>query len=115
MAIEQLNVFPVHTLALIVAYVLALLLIWTFVGYPLLMVRFALRRRDVKKNYSFQPFISILVPTFNEEAVVQQRIQNLRALQYPKDKYKSSWSTQVPRMPRRASLSEYAKKAGHRE
>jgi len=87
MAIEQLNVFPVHTLALIVAYVLALLLIWTFVGYPLLMIRFALRRRDVKKNYSFQPFISILVPTFNEEAVVQQRLQNLRALQYPKDKY----------------------------
>jgi poly-beta-1,6-N-acetyl-D-glucosamine synthase len=87
MAIEQLNTFPVHTLGLIVVYVLALLLIWTFVGYPLLMLRLALRRRDASKNYSFQPFVSILVPTFNEEAMIQKRIENLRALRYPKDKY----------------------------
>jgi biofilm PGA synthesis N-glycosyltransferase PgaC len=87
MAIEQLNSFPVHTVGLIAVYVLAFLLIWTFVGYPLLMLRFALRRRKVRKNYSFQPFVSILVPTFNEEDVIKQRIQNLRALRYPNDKY----------------------------
>ena len=87
MAIEQLNMFPIHELGLIAVYALAILLIWTFVGYPLLMLRFALRRRDDNKNYSFQPFISILVPTFNEEAVIQKRIQNLQALQYPKDKF----------------------------
>jgi cellulose synthase/poly-beta-1,6-N-acetylglucosamine synthase-like glycosyltransferase len=51
------------------------------------MLRFALRRRDDNKNYSFQPFISILVPTFNEEAIIQKRIQNLQALKYPKDKF----------------------------
>jgi cellulose synthase/poly-beta-1,6-N-acetylglucosamine synthase-like glycosyltransferase len=87
MAIEQLNAFPIHTLGLFAVYTLALLLIWTFVGYPLLMLRFALSRRDDNKNYSFQPFISILVPTFNEEAVIQKRIQNLQALRYPKDKF----------------------------
>ena len=27
------------------------------------------------------------MPTFNEEAVIEKRIQNLRALRYPKDKY----------------------------
>jgi cellulose synthase/poly-beta-1,6-N-acetylglucosamine synthase-like glycosyltransferase len=86
-AIPLLNVFPVHTLALIAVSALAALLIWAFVGYPLLMLRFALTRRDVEKNYSFQPFFSILVPTFNEEAVIEERIQNLRALRYPKDKY----------------------------
>lgn len=87
MAIEQLNMFPIHELGLIAVYVLAILLIWTFVGYPLLMLRFALHRRDDNKDYSFQPFISILVPTFNEEAVIQKRIQNLQALKYPKDKF----------------------------
>jgi biofilm PGA synthesis N-glycosyltransferase PgaC len=87
MAIDLLSTFPIHTAALIAAYVLALLLIWTFVGYPLLMLRFALRGKRVKKNYAFQPFISILVPTFNEEAVIEKRIQNLRELRYPKDKY----------------------------
>ena len=87
MAIEQLNMFPIHELGLIAVYTLAILLIWTFVGYPLLMLRFALHRRDDNKDYSFQPFISILVPTFNEEAVIQKRIQNLQALKYPKDKF----------------------------
>jgi len=86
-AIPQLNVSPVQTLAIIAVSVLAALLIWVFVGYPLLMLRFALSRRGVEKNYSFQPFFSILVPTFNEEAVIEERIQNLRALRYPKDKY----------------------------
>jgi cellulose synthase/poly-beta-1,6-N-acetylglucosamine synthase-like glycosyltransferase len=85
--IPLLNVFPVHTLALIAVYALAALLIWVFVGYPLLMLRFALVHRGPEKNYSFQPFFSILVPTFNEEAVIEKRIQNLRDLRYPKDKY----------------------------
>ena len=87
MAIEQLNMFPIHELGLIAVYILAILLVWTFVGYPLLMLRFALHRRDDNKDYSFQPFISILVPTFNEEAVIQKRLQNLQALRYPKDKF----------------------------
>lgn len=87
MAIEQLNMFPIHELGLIAVYTLAILLVWTFVGYPLLMLRFALHRRDDNKDYSFQPFISILVPTFNEEAIIQKRIQNLQALKYPKDKF----------------------------
>src|SRR5665647_114489 len=86
-AIPQLSAFPFTTLALIDVYVLAVLLIWVFVGYPLLMLRFALVRKDVEKNYSFQPFFSILVPSFNEESVIEQRIQNLRGLSYPKDKY----------------------------
>ena len=86
-AIPPLDVYPVPTLALIAVYVLAALLIWVFVGYPLLMLRFALVHRDVERNHSFQPFFSILVPTFNEEAVIEKRIHNLRALQYPNDKY----------------------------
>jgi biofilm PGA synthesis N-glycosyltransferase PgaC len=81
------DVYPVPTLALIAVYALAALLIWVFVGYPLLMLRFALVHRDVKRNHSSQPFFSILVPTFNEEAVIEKRIQNLRGLQYSKDKY----------------------------
>ena len=85
--IPILNTFPVQTLALIIVYALAVLLIWVFVGYPLLMLRFALVRRDVEKNHSFQPFFSILVPTFNEDSVIEKRIQNLWALRYPKDKY----------------------------
>ena len=87
MAIEQLNMFSIHELGLIAVYTLAILLIWTFVGYQLLMLRFAINSRDDNKNYSFQPLISILVPTFNEESVIHKRLQNLQALLYPKDKF----------------------------
>jgi cellulose synthase/poly-beta-1,6-N-acetylglucosamine synthase-like glycosyltransferase len=58
-----------------------------FSGYPLLMLRFALRHKNAGKDYSYQPFISVLVPMCNEEAVIEKRIQNLRDLQYPKEKY----------------------------
>jgi poly-beta-1,6-N-acetyl-D-glucosamine synthase len=78
---------PFITLDIVVLYLLAFLLIWVFSGYPLLMLGFALRHKNADKDYSYQPFISVLVPTFNEEAVIEQRIQNLRDLQYPKDKY----------------------------
>jgi len=51
------------------------------------MLGFALRNKSVDKDYSYQPFISVLVPTYNEEAVIEKRIQNLRDLRYPKEKY----------------------------
>jgi len=86
-AIPQLHTFPVPTLALIVVYVLAVLLIWVFVGYPLLMLRFALCHKPIDKDYSYQPFVSVIVPTYNEDGVIEKRIQNLRDLRYPNDKY----------------------------
>ena len=47
----------------------------------------ALRSKPEKKDYSFQPFVSILVATYNEEKVIAKRIENLFTLDYPKDKY----------------------------
>lgn len=47
----------------------------------------ALRSKPEKKDYSFQPFVSILVATYNEEKVIAKRIENLFTLNYPKNKY----------------------------
>ncbi len=47
----------------------------------------ALKVKSKNKDYSYQPFVSILVPTYNEEKVIQRRIGNLLELDYPKDKY----------------------------
>ena len=85
--IPLVNEFPVHTLALIAVYALAALLIWVFVGYPLLMLRFALCHKPSDKDYSYQPFVSVIVPTYNEDVVIEKRIQNLRDLRYPNEKY----------------------------
>jgi len=63
------------------------LLIWQFVGYPLLMGLFALRAQPRKKNCAFSPFVSIIVPAHNEQAVIGRRIDNLLSLDYPSDMY----------------------------
>lgn len=63
--------------------IVSFILIWQFVGYPLLMAIVALRTKPKEKDYSYQPFVSILVPTFNEEKVIARRIENLLGLNYP--------------------------------
>jgi cellulose synthase/poly-beta-1,6-N-acetylglucosamine synthase-like glycosyltransferase len=47
----------------------------------------ALRSNPKIKDYSFLPFVSIIVPTYNEDKVIERRIKNLFDLDYPKDKY----------------------------
>jgi len=75
------------SIIIILLYLLSSLLIWQFVGYPILMAIVALKAKPGNKDYSFQPFVSIIVPTYNEEKVIKKRIENLFELSYPKDKY----------------------------
>lgn len=74
---------------IVISYIFSLAITWQFVGYPILMALIAIRYNPGKKDYdySYQPFISILVPTYNEEIVIENRIKNLLNLNYPKDKY----------------------------
>ena len=68
-------------------FLVSSLLIWQFVGYPLVMGIFALRAQPRKKNYAFTPFVSIIVPAHNEGTVIGRRIDNLLSLEYPSDGY----------------------------
>jgi len=65
------------------------LVFWQFLGYPLLMamIRKKCRRCRSGKDYSYQPFISVIVPSYNEEPVIKRRIENLLCQDYPKDKF----------------------------
>ena len=74
-------------ITVILLYLLSFAIIWQFVGYTSLMAVVAIRARPKEKDYSFQPFVSIVVPTYNEEKVIEKRIKNLFELDYPKDKY----------------------------
>jgi cellulose synthase/poly-beta-1,6-N-acetylglucosamine synthase-like glycosyltransferase len=67
--------------------VVSLLLVWQFVGYPLAMGIIALRAQVRQKDYTFTPFVSIIVPAYNERSVIGRRIDNLLSLDYPHDKY----------------------------
>ena len=73
--------------AIFTLYILSFILIWQFVGYPLLMSILALNAKPRGKDYSYQPFVSIIVPTYNEARVIARRIENLFDLNYRKDNY----------------------------
>ncbi|MBA7512272.1 hypothetical protein ES705_04276 [subsurface metagenome] len=75
------------TITLFLLYLLSFLLIYQFAGYPSLMAVAALKSKPKNNDYSFLPFVSVIVPTYNEENVIAKRIENLVVLDYPKDNY----------------------------
>ena len=75
------------TIITILLYLLSFAIIWQFVGYPSLMAIAALKSKPKNKDYSVQPFVSVIVPTYNEEKVIAERMENLVELDYPKDNY----------------------------
>ncbi len=60
-------------------------LAWTQVGYPFAAAALArLRGRPVRKR-DFTPSVSLIVAAHNEEGVIERRLENLLALDYPRD------------------------------
>ena len=60
-------------------------LAWTHAGYPLAVAAAArLRPRPVRKGDS-TPAVTVVVAAWNEEAVVERRLENLLSLDYPAD------------------------------
>jgi cellulose synthase/poly-beta-1,6-N-acetylglucosamine synthase-like glycosyltransferase len=60
-------------------------LAWTQVGYPLATAALAhLRRRPVRRADS-TPSVSLIVAAHNEDGVIERRLENLLALDYPLD------------------------------
>ena len=62
-------------------------LAWTHVGYPLAAGALArLRERRVVKDPVAEPSVAVIVAAYNEEAVVERRLDNLLSLDYPADR-----------------------------
>jgi poly-beta-1,6-N-acetyl-D-glucosamine synthase len=62
-------------------------LFYIFAGYPALLWVFARRREHTCVAPPTEwPMVSILVPVFNEASVIQRKIDNCLALDYPKDR-----------------------------
>jgi cellulose synthase/poly-beta-1,6-N-acetylglucosamine synthase-like glycosyltransferase len=62
-------------------------LAWTHVGYPLAAGALArLRERRVATDTSWEPPASVIVAAYNEEPVIERRLENLLALDYPADR-----------------------------
>jgi cellulose synthase/poly-beta-1,6-N-acetylglucosamine synthase-like glycosyltransferase len=63
------------------------LLVWTHAVYALAArLLAAVRTRRVRGDDAFQPRVAVVVAAHNEESVIEQRLANLRELDYPADR-----------------------------
>jgi cellulose synthase/poly-beta-1,6-N-acetylglucosamine synthase-like glycosyltransferase len=73
----------------IVFWVSGLAILYTYAGYPLLL-RILPKEKDADTAYSchsvIEPTISIIIPVYNEEKIIREKIENTLTLDYPKDK-----------------------------
>ncbi len=62
-------------------------IIYTYLGYPLLLLILShLRKRDVLKG-DILPKVSFIIAAYNEERQIKDKIENTLAIDYPRDKF----------------------------
>jgi cellulose synthase/poly-beta-1,6-N-acetylglucosamine synthase-like glycosyltransferase len=62
-------------------------IVYTYIGFPLLViVRGVLRPRPIRRSDDFAPTVSIIIPAYNEAAVIARKLDNILALDYPYDR-----------------------------
>jgi cellulose synthase/poly-beta-1,6-N-acetylglucosamine synthase-like glycosyltransferase len=71
------------TLAAFVFVVSGALLVYTYLGYPLLLHVIARPRRGGRQDGSAAPSVSVIVAAFNEERCIRAKIDNILAQAYP--------------------------------
>jgi biofilm PGA synthesis N-glycosyltransferase PgaC len=70
-------------LARLIFWIAVLVPFYAYIGYPLVLLLLRLLiRHDVRKA-PIQPFISLLIPAYNEDDVIARKIENSLALDYP--------------------------------
>jgi cellulose synthase/poly-beta-1,6-N-acetylglucosamine synthase-like glycosyltransferase len=62
-------------------------LAWTHAGYPLAAgVAARMRTRRVRQDQTAEPTVTVIVAAHDEEAVIERRLENLLALDYPPER-----------------------------
>lgn len=72
----------------ILFYISAIIIVWAMVGYPLSLkiISKVYKSRKLRKDYSHQPTVTVMVVAHNEEKVILEKLHNIIELDYPKDK-----------------------------
>ena len=75
-------------MAAIVFWFSILLVVYTYIGYPLMIALFAAFRPKPKRQEDFAPSVTILIAAYNEELTIAKKIENSLALKYPAGRLK---------------------------
>ncbi|XCP84013.1 glycosyltransferase family 2 protein [Roseburia hominis] len=71
----------------IIWWVAVFVIFWAMIGYPTsLIVLDKIFKKENKKDYTYEPTVSIMAVAHNEEKVIAEKLQNLIETDYPADK-----------------------------
>ena len=72
----------------ILFYLSGFIIVWAMVGYPtsLKVIGKLYKSRRLKKDYSHQPTVTVMVVAHDEEKVILNKLHNIIELNYPQDK-----------------------------
>ncbi len=59
---------------------------YSYLGYPLVLLALGLVIHKTVRKQPIEPFVSLLIPAYNEASVIRRKIENSRALDYPRDR-----------------------------
>ena len=70
----------------IIFWIIVFFIFYSFIGYPLslLILSRIIKKKDNYVDTTLRPFVSIIIPVHNEERVIEQKLNNLINLNYPK-------------------------------
>jgi cellulose synthase/poly-beta-1,6-N-acetylglucosamine synthase-like glycosyltransferase len=61
-------------------------LVWTHAAYPVVAAVLARLRTKAVRSADFEPTVTVVIAAYNEEPVIARRLENLLALDYPREK-----------------------------
>ncbi|QVY61296.1 glycosyltransferase family 2 protein [Cytobacillus gottheilii] len=72
----------------ILFYISGFIILWAMLGYPVSLKFIAklFKDRSLKKDYSRQPTVTVMVVAHNEEKVILDKLYNIIELNYPQEK-----------------------------
>jgi len=60
----------------------------TYIFYPLIIILLSMIcKKRVKKDADYLPTVSLLIAAYNEEKIIQKKVENSLAIDYPKEKF----------------------------
>ena len=75
--------------AYIIIVISSFVIFWAMIGYPLSLIFLdkTIKKAELKKNYDYNPSVTIMVTAHNEQKVIEKKLENLISIDYPKEKY----------------------------
>jgi cellulose synthase/poly-beta-1,6-N-acetylglucosamine synthase-like glycosyltransferase len=83
----------------LIFWILASVILYTYVGYPLLLLMMTLIKhlllpnQRTGKQTEYLPEVTLLIAAFNEKDFIEQKMRNSRAIDYPDKKLTIAWVT----------------------